>query len=327
MDQTWSGLTKLSLENGDDVDVVAEGFAWYLNRAAAEVSLSGCAPGLAAWVRLYVNGEYLGVYVNVEQPDKSFLKNRNLYTANGTWLYKAGDIGATYGLEVGDPDSPTTTALCYSPFDAYSDGAETGKGKGNGKGKGSDSGGTDTGCTVPDGDEAMALELDSLIDMDAMLTQGAVSAFTMGPDALFSKGKNFYYIDFLDGRRQYIPWDLDSVFVGNSTEGSIYGTEKRWRGEMILQQSPYEKVILNNPFFRTRYEQIMVDLLAGPLHADAQVAFLDELESLLTPALEEDPSNNISGSVAGRFASLRNWASMRAAGIYEQVGNQPGPLE
>ncbi|MDH3979538.1 MAG: CotH kinase family protein, partial [Gammaproteobacteria bacterium] len=76
----WNGVKKLSLENGDDVDVVAEGFAWYLNRVAAAASSSGYNPGLAAWVKLYVNGEYLGVYINVEQPDKQFLKNRGLYT-------------------------------------------------------------------------------------------------------------------------------------------------------------------------------------------------------------------------------------------------------
>ena len=74
--QKWNGLKKLSLENGDDVDVVAEGFAWYLNRVAAAASDSGYDPGLAAWIKLYVNGEYQGVYVNVEQPDKTFLKNR-----------------------------------------------------------------------------------------------------------------------------------------------------------------------------------------------------------------------------------------------------------
>ena len=78
VDQQWNGIKKLSVENGDDVDVVAEGYAWYLNRVAAESSTSGYNPGLAAWVKLVVNGEYVGIYVNVEQPDKTFLKNRGL---------------------------------------------------------------------------------------------------------------------------------------------------------------------------------------------------------------------------------------------------------
>jgi spore coat protein CotH len=316
VNQTWSGLKKLSLENGDDVDVVAEGFAWYLNRQAAAVYPSNYTPGLAAWVRLYVNGEYMGVYLNVEQPDKTFLKNRNIYTKGQTWLYKASDVNS-YELKVGDPDSPTTTTLCYSPFSAGSDGG--------GKGKGKKGGGTNTDCAVPEDDAAMAAELNSLIDMDSMLTQGAVSAFTLGPDALFSKGKNFYYIDFAGeaAKRLYIPWDLDSVFVGNSAEGSIYGSEKKQRGKMVLSQSPYEEVILNNPEFRAQYDQIMANLLAigGPLQVEAQIAFLDDLEVVLTSALQDDPNNNIDGSVAGRFASLRDWVIRRAANINQQLGN------
>jgi hypothetical protein len=306
VDQSWNGVKKLSLENGDDVDVVAEGYAWYLNRVAAEASASGYKPGLAAWVKLYVNGEYMGVYVNVEQRDKTFLKNRGLYTKDETWLYKAGSIGANYELKVGDPDSPTSAKLCYSPFGA--DGGGKGKGKGN-------KGGGDTGstCEKPEGDAAMAAELDSLIDMEAMLTQGAVSAFTMGPDALFSKGKNFYFIDFAA--------DLDSVFVSKSPDGSIYGTSKEKGRRMTTSQSPYEELILNNPTFLASYDRIMGELLNGPMQIDAQIAFLYDLEALLASALAADPNNNIDGSVSGRFESLRQWVTGRDANIKDQLGN------
>ncbi|MDH3980942.1 MAG: CotH kinase family protein, partial [Gammaproteobacteria bacterium] len=275
-------------------------------------------PGLAAWVKLYVNGEYLGVYINVEQPDKQFLKNRGIYDKDDTWLYKAGDVGANYDLKVGDPDSPTTTALCYSPFGAEGStdgGTKGGKGKKGGGGSGSSS-----GCTVPDSDSAMATELNKLIDMEAMLTQGAVSAFTNGPDALFSKGKNFYYIDFSADKRQYIPWDLDSVF-GSGTDGSIYGSAKRKRGSTELSQSPYEELILNNPTFRAQYDLIMAGLLNGPLQVDAQLAFLNDLEVLIGSALAADPNNNLEDSVAARFDNLRQWVSGRVSNINDQLGN------
>ncbi len=320
----WSRLKKLSLENGDDVDVVAEGLAWYLNRVAASASSSGYTPGLAAWVKLYVNGEYLGVYLNVEQPDKQFLKNRGIYDKGDTWLYKAGDVGADYDLKVGDPDSPTTTALCYSPFGAAEsiDGSTSTKG---GKGKGKKGGGgsvSSTGCTAPDSDSVLASELNGSIDMEAMLTQGAVSAFTMGPDALFSKGKNFYYIDFSGDKRQYIPWDLDTVFISGEPNGSIYGTERKKRGEMVLSQSPYEELILNNPTFRTQYDRIMADLLNGPLQVDDQIAFLNALEVLLTPALQADANKNFAGStVPERFDSLRQWVNGRVININEQLSH------
>ena len=43
----WNGVKKLSLENGDDVDVVSEGFAWYLHHLATETS-DRYMPGHAA---------------------------------------------------------------------------------------------------------------------------------------------------------------------------------------------------------------------------------------------------------------------------------------
>ena len=318
VDQKWNGIKKLSVENGDDVDVVAEGYAWYLNRVAAESSNSGYNPGLAAWVKLIVNGVDMGVYINVEQPDKTFLKNRGLYTKNKTWLYKAGDIG-TYKLKVGDPDSPTTTALCYSPFGAE----ESSGGGGKGKGKKGGGGGGSTGCTVSDSDSAMATELNTLIDMEAMLTLGAVSTFHMGPDDLFSKGKNYYYIDFADGdKRLYTQWDLDTVFTTKSPDGSIYGTKKRKRGTTELSQTAYQEVILNNATFRKQYDRIMTDLLNGPLEINAQIAFLNDLEVLLATALDADPNNNFGGSSASqRFDSLRQWVSGRVDNINDQLGN------
>ena len=327
VDQSWNGIKKLSVENGDDVDVVAEGYAWYLNRVAAESSTSGYNPGLAAWVKLVVNGEHVGIYVNVEQPDKTFLKNRGLYTKGETWLYKAGDVGTDYELKVGDPDSPTLADLCFAPFGAA--GSDGGGGKGNGKGNGkgggeNDGGGGSTGCTVPDSDNAMAAELNDLIDMEAMLTLGAVSAFHMGPDDLFSKGKNFYFIDFGGDQRLYTQWDLDTVFTSRSPEGSIYGSAKKGKkrsGSTELSQTAYQEVILNNSVFRKQYDRILADLLNGPLQIDAQLAFLNDLEALLTSALEADPNNNISGSVSERFDALRQWVTGRVININDQLGN------
>ncbi len=85
----WHGVKKLSLENGDDVNVVAEGLAWYLHRVAADSGLD-YTTGLASWVTLTVNGDSKGVYVNLEQRDKQSLKNHGLWEGGGdTWLYKS----------------------------------------------------------------------------------------------------------------------------------------------------------------------------------------------------------------------------------------------
>ena len=82
--QNFHGLKKMSLENGvssgdntDSADVrdyLAEYLGWRLMVRSAAVT------GRAAFVLVRVNGAVLGVYVNVEQPDKRFLATRLVRT-------------------------------------------------------------------------------------------------------------------------------------------------------------------------------------------------------------------------------------------------------
>jgi hypothetical protein len=273
----WHGVKKLSFENGFDADVVSEGFAWYLHRQAATLPGDNYQPGHAAWVNVNLNGTPLGVYASVEQVDKRFLRNRDLWTDGQTWLYKHGDIGTQTMEEGPSQNSPTVTALNYSPFSS-------------------------SNTPPPAGYEA---QLESLIDMKAMLTLGAVNAFTANPDELFNKGKNFWFADFENGKRAHFPWDLDAVFHG--ANDSIYGSN-----------SPYTTYILNNPNFRDDYNQIMLDLLNGPLSVQSLHDFLDQLEPVLTPSLMADPNSNIDNA-ADHFDELRDWITLRHANVLSQV--------
>lgn len=282
--QQWHGVKKLSLENGYEKGVVSEGLAWYLHRCASALPGVDYRPPLAAWVNVTVNGQPLGVYANVEQPDKTFLRNRDLWISDETWLYKQGDIGAPT-LEAGSGESPTYAALDYRPFQAR-------------------------GSLPPAGYET---HVQSLIDMAEMLTVGAVNTFSSTNDELLSKGKNFFFADFGDpageGQRLYFPWDLDSVF--NSLTRSIY-----------LEASDYQKYLVNAPPFRDQYTQIMADLLSGPLAVTPLTEFLDQLEAVLTPSLVADPYSDLGSTpeaVAGYFEDMRQWIAARHANVLQQV--------
>ncbi|HEX6125685.1 MAG TPA: CotH kinase family protein [Pyrinomonadaceae bacterium] len=300
--QKWRDLTKLSLENGTDSGVVEEGFAWNLHRLAAPSN--GYQPAYASWVQLRVNGELLGVYVSAEQRDKQMLRNRGLWFGGETWIYDQEDI-STVEIEEGESHSPTYNALCYSPFR-------------NSGGKRS----TDV-CATP-GDAALAADLPLLVNMNGLLTQGAVDAYTDNPDALLSHGKNFQFVDFIDlngtgrdTRRLYFPWDLDAVF--RSTSGSIYGSKS---GRKIVT-SPYQEVVLRHPLLRAQYNQIMLDLLNGPLSVSATHAFLDQAEAALAEALANDPYPTNDGEVFGR---LRHWTAARDVDIRIQLAANGPPL-
>lgn len=300
----WNQVKKLSLENGSDASPLKEGMAWALQQLAAPAPYNAA---LAAWVNLSVNGDPLGVYVSVEQRDKQFLRNRGLFVSASTWVYKQDDIGlaerdVTPTEDPASPlfNSPAYNALCYAPFQPAK------------KGSGA--------CATPS-DTQLAHELNASIDMDAMLRQGAVDAFTDNGDAVFTKGKNFFAVDFSTerGKRLYYPWDLDGVF--RSTTAGIFGVVDA-RGK--VSQTPYQSVILNNPEFRARYREIFYALNAGPLSPGVLENFLNGLQGSLLASLQADPYQP--GS-AEEFQNLNTWFAARWLSVLQQLhsNNAPAP--
>jgi hypothetical protein len=301
--QKWRSLTKVSLENGTDSGVVQEGLAWNLHRLAS--GSYGYEAALASWVQLRVNGQLIGVYVNAEQRDKQMLRNRGLWTDDETWIFDQDDIGVPE-IEEGDDFSPTYNTLCYVPFRVASK-------------RGSST------CAIPS-DAELASQLPLLINMSGMLTQGAVDAYTDNPDALLSHGKNFQFVDFIDPnntgkdtRRLYFPWDLDAVF--RSTTGNIYASGS---GRKVAP-SPYQEVILRHPTFRAQYNQIMLDLLNGPLAVANVQAFLNQAEATISSALANDPFPTTDASPAEEFNQLRAWIAARDASVRSQLAANGPP--
>lgn len=302
----WHGVTTLSLENGADVGPVAEGLAWNLHEMASVDGFYGAGyhAGLASWVKVHVNGAYIGVYVNAEQRNKQFLRNRFGTTA-GLWLYEVDDING-WALDSGDPHSPAFNALCFSPFNVISK-------KDGGIGA----------CPQPNDTDLETL-LNQHVDMQAMLTEGAVDAISGGSDALFSHGKNFKFVDFLDaaGRRMYYPWDLDAVFGGG--DANIYGSASGRK----FSQTPYQRVILNHPAFRVQYNGLILGLVdpAGPLSETNIHAFLDAAAAVVQPALDTDPY--VGAYRSGQFSALKTWISRRIPSVRAQaIANSPAPRQ
>ena len=302
----WHGVTTLSLENGADSGPVQEGVAWNLYELASADGFAGADyhAGLASWVRVYVNNQFIGVFVNAEQRNKQFLRNRH-GTTDGMWLYEVDEVGV-YLLEAGDPHSPTYTALCFSPFRV------TNVRKGSGA------------CPVP-ADATLETTLNTYIDMRAMLVIAALDAFTDNPDALFTHGKNYFAVDSLPGgthRRAYYPWDLDAVF--RSATANIYASGSARK----LTQTVFQSVILNHPTFRNEYNEIMLGLVdpAGPLGEATLHAWLDAAKAAVQPALNEDPYL-MAEFKTGQFDFLKSWISQRIASVRTQVerNNNPPP--
>jgi hypothetical protein len=315
----WVNIKGLSLENGDDMDIVSEGLAWYLHRRAWSEDYK---PGLAAWTTLTLHlvqadGTVVvrpqGVYVNVELPDKRFLENRGLWTKTSiSWLYKQDDIGLPelkeWPVDSAGPaiDSPAYAALAYSPFQAAFLAQKAVQ-------------------NPPPDDLQLEADLTYWINLKGMLRLGAVNAFTANPDELFNHAKNFFWADFGDASlnhapRLYFPWDLDAAI--RSPNASIYGTLSGGGKKLTLKQHPYQEIILNHPVFGPQYDAIMGELLSGAFDVNAVNSFLNDAEILLTPALLADPNNKIGNTpqaIADHFNNRRTWTALRHEDVRKQL--------
>jgi len=180
--QELFGIKKISLENGSGNGVLKEGFAMNLHRMAGDAGFYDCEAGNAAWVRLVVNGQYVGLYTSPEQRDVTLLKNRGRYRQGASWLYEING-GIFLDDSVATTDSPTHAQLNYYPF----------RGPNN----------------PPSNFES---EVQRWVDMRAMLTMAALEGFSVNSDGLIYKsasnqGKNSFCMDFLpstQNRRKYI---------------------------------------------------------------------------------------------------------------------------
>lgn len=296
--QEWHGINKISLENGADNNVLTEGIACNLHQMASGPEGYGYDAWRGNWVKLIVNGHSYGVYFNAEQLDRKFLEHRGLYVYHDTWLYQyRGQYD--FSLEVGwedYPRSPTVNVLCYRPFRNEKDPLLK----------------PDANCSAPSGTELVE-QLDSLINMQGMLSKAAVNAFIVNPDSLFTHERNSHFLDFglFDSRkRMYFPWDVDASNF--QTTATIYGSS-----------TGYQQLIFGNPVFLARYKTIMCNLLAGPLSEANLGAFVDSIKPVLLQAVAEDTYNNLDtndpAEVAAVFDDIRQKLIDRVSNVRAQA--------
>jgi hypothetical protein len=290
--QRWHGLRKLSLENGSTAPL-REGFAWFVHRQAEP--LYGYPAALSGWIRLFINGEEVGVFTSTEQRDETFLRNHDLYSPTCSWLYK---IDGGNFLEVGISNSPAFLNLQFAPFIS---------GPGGGK-------------KPPPGPD-FDIYLPQWIDMRGMLTLAACNAFTENSDSLFTHdGKNTFCVDFdppFPRTRRYYPWDLDTGI--NQGSMSIYGA--------ALNSKVYQSTILEHAWYGRVYEHILRELIDGPLSVASLTNELERMEPALTAAFATDPYV-YPGGIADEVAALRQWVSARNTSIRTQFRHTfvPRPL-
>jgi hypothetical protein len=253
-EQRFYDLRKLSLENGVSEGTTTDGagaevyIAEYL--AWRAMVLSGAATGRAVIINVFINDERFGVYVNVEQPDKRFLRTR--FGDNDGWLYKKSG-GVDDGLKTHETDGLVDP---YADYFCFWDG----------------------NCAPP-APAQLATELPSRLDIPQLLRIGAVNAIIENTDSPLFKDNNYYWYDWAGGGRAYLPWDLDTAWRNTNLDvftGGVGG-----------QTDQYTDVLFSS--WRADYTAIVQELIDSRLTVAAISGELDRVVSVAGPAFDADP--------------------------------------
>ncbi len=301
-EQNFYGITEINLNNCfSDPSMIAEYIGYeMLNELDAVASRT-------TYAALYINGEYKGLYLCVEQVDEAFLKH-HYGNANGE-LYKP-EMGAGSDLEYISDNGLDYTGLEPKNSSSKSNTAITKLIK-----------------SIEDGDD-----LENILNVDSFLKYLAMSTVTVHLDSYQSGMFHNYYLYNNNGIFEWISWDLNMIFNGFPMSGL---TDKEAAEFLIdepvigtMDNYPIIEAIFKNEDYVTRYHNYIKILIDGYC---SETQFSDKviaLYEMIKDYVEIDPTsfytyNQFEEALfqdTDEGLSLLSFVSQRSENITEQLG-------
>ncbi|MCP4786718.1 MAG: periplasmic heavy metal sensor [Fuerstiella sp.] len=270
------------------------------------------------YARIFLNNEYLGVYVNVERIDETFVE-QHLPDPRGA-LFKIDEGGPGCNLQfIGDDPS-----IYKKAFEAKSDSAKR------------------TRARLVDfirminqtepGEFASTLE--SSMELDDFLRVSAIMLFSGAFDQLTGWGPHNYYLYHDPGhdRWRYLPWDLDVGFCEKAFGRiDVLGDwHAAWPVAPSGRHNPLMERIVANPELLNRYRQVARTILDKYFQPERLCGIIDANYELIKEDLRSDPFPHQRVTVPGDrgydgiVESIKTFMRKRYVSAVEQLDN-PGP--
>jgi hypothetical protein len=321
--QTFRGLKKLNFDNGFlDPTYIRE-------RLASELfSQMGVPAPRETHVDLWVNNVHLGVYTEVEEVDKTFLKEHfssnggNLYRGAGPLNWSSAELAANRVILT--PDG--LAALINDPQvrDSMLQALQQQEPRMNAS--------VITALQIPDWalvdpllglrtheknpdhtalfnlvdvianepDETFPAAIEKVLDVDEVLRYLAVSSLLGYLDGYLNHSTNTYLYE-VDGKFTMIPWDMVETF-------GTYGCKKEVNGNWVnctsregmlnfyidepvcglLSEFPLVKRLLSYQPYLDTYHGYYQALLNGHFSVEQMGSRIDELKTLIQPSVENE---------------------------------------
>ncbi len=234
--QKLDGLKKFNLNNfTNDPSAVRDAICMKLMRD------EGVFAPRTSYTKLFVNNEYIGLYVIIENVDKTFLKdkfggannNGNLYkTDRGSqmWLTWLGDDKQAYKdkrfqLTTNEDKDDWSNFIGFVNFINY------------------------------DESENFKAELEKRFDVHTYLKVLAVEKCVKSWDSYWGGGNNFFMYEHPDGMIRWIPWDMNESFQ----DLKVIGKTSLLDGYLVPTNNFDERPLLKRIFAYEDFKQEYLD--------------------------------------------------------------------
>lgn len=293
-DMTYHGVKVLNFSNGiGDPSLLREHIGYAIARRLMP------APR-ANFAHLTLDGKALGLYTQVEQADKSFLK-RWYANAKGN-LFKAGDDGATLAWI-------DSNAASYS-------------GSGDYELKTNEDAADWTGFVEfvdflnNSSDETFRAERSSYLDDDNLAKFLAFNTVLSHFDSYNGSGRNWYMYqpDTATAAMQMIPWDLNLAFGAYGGASSALGLAIDTVQAPIADRPLFSRALACEPL-RTAYFRWIRAMIEGEASTDSVAAMVVRDSSLVASFVEAD---------SNKFYTTAAWKTNLRANFRGSEGLVPG---
>ncbi|MBT3570959.1 MAG: hypothetical protein HN498_01195, partial [Flavobacteriales bacterium] len=267
--------------------------------------------GEANLVKLHVQGNYLGLYVNTESINKQFTKKH--FDEKSGPLFKCDNIDRfcdTANAPASYPPSliylGNDSTLYYNSYDMKSDN------------------GWEQLVNLIKVLDLDFQNIDSVLNVDRTLWAFAVNSVISNLDTYNGYYiHNYYLYQTKDSLFQMIPWDLD-----NSFSGAIMGFDY-FNQSNIYEYDPYHygapgdrplaEKLLNDPFYRKQYTAHMRTIINEALDTAAIRNQINQLQSLAHNAADSDQWKGF--SMAQYYSNVESalWTSWGFGGIMSTI--------
>nr|WP_276575922.1 CotH kinase family protein [Oceanirhabdus seepicola] len=263
-DQNLYGITKINLNNiFGDPSMMYEYLGYeMMDELGADASRTN-------YVALYINDEYVGLYLAVEQVNESFLKE---HYGNGTGeLYKP-EMARGADLKYISDNSDDYTALIPKNKSVYNNNDIIKFMK-----------------VIEEGGD-----LESVLNVDSFLKYLAMSTITVHLDAYQGGMYHNYYLYNNNGVFEWIAWDLNMIFngftMGVTEEQAIqFLIDEPVKGEMA--KYPLIEAIFKNEEYVEQYHEYIQILIDGYLSEDRFTNKVLKTYQMINSYVKTDPTS------------------------------------